>query len=303
MGQKVNPIGLRVGIIRDWESKWYANPKDFAPLLYEDYLIRKTIKELPIYKEPRYVEKKVDGEVVNDPKTGKPIQVKVKEVVNAKDVITLSSANIASILIERPAKNKIKVTINAAKPGIIIGKGGAGIENVRLAVEKVASKNKVAKEKLIVNVNVLEVKPSEKNAQIVAESIQAQIEKRVSFKRAMKQAVKNAMRAGAKGIKVRCSGRLGGAEMARVEKENAGKVPLHTLRADIDYGFAEAWTQYGHIGVKVWIYNGDITSGRRRVQTFDKPAFTKAKKGGRGGKRAPKGEGRQRRNNNKGDKA
>ena len=306
MGQKVNPIGLRVGIIRDWESKWYANPKDFAPLLYEDYLIRKTIKELPIYKEPRYVEKKVDGEVVNDPKTGKPIKVKVKEILNAKDVVTLSSANIASILIERPAKNKIKVTINAAKPGIIIGKGGAGIEHVRQAVEKVASKNKVAKEKLIINVNVMEVKPAEKNAQIVAESIQAQIEKRVSFKRAMKQAVKNAMRAGAKGIKVRTSGRLGGAEMARVEKENAGKVPLHTLRADIDYGFAEAWTQYGHIGVKVWIYNGDITKGRRKVQTIDKPTFTKAKRSGKGPRKsgAPKGENtRQRRNNNKGDKA
>lgn len=306
MGQKVNPIGLRVGIIRDWESKWYANPKDFAPLLYEDYLIRKTIKELPIYKEPRYVEKKVDGEVVNDPKTGKPIKVKVKEILNAKDVVTLSSANIASILIERPAKNKIKVTINAAKPGIIIGKGGAGIEHVRQAVEKVASKNKVAKEKLIINVNVMEVKPAEKNAQIVAESIQAQIEKRVSFKRAMKQAVKNAMRAGAKGIKVRTSGRLGGAEMARVEKENAGKVPLHTLRADIDYGFAEAWTQYGHIGVKVWIYNGDITKGRRKVQITDKPTFTKAKRSGKGPRKsgAPKGENtRQRRNNNKGDKA
>ncbi len=306
MGQKVNPIGLRVGIIRDWESKWYANPKDFAPLLYEDYLIRKAIKELPIYKEPRYVEKKVDGEVVNDPKTGKPIKVKVKEILNAKDVVTLSSANIASILIERPAKNKIKVTINAAKPGIIIGKGGAGIEHVRQAVEKVASKNKVAKEKLIINVNVMEVKPAEKNAQIVAESIQAQIEKRVSFKRAMKQAVKNAMRAGAKGIKVRTSGRLGGAEMARVEKENAGKVPLHTLRADIDYGFAEAWTQYGHIGVKVWIYNGDITKGRRKVQTADKPTFTKAKRSGKGPRKsgAPKGENtRQRRNNNKGDKA
>ena len=300
MGQKVNPIGLRVGIIRDWESKWYANPKDFAPLLYEDYLIRKTIKELPIYREPRFVDKKdAEGNVVKDPKTGKTIQVQVKETINPKDIVTLSSAGIASIQIERPAINKILVTINAANPGKIIAKGGKGIDYVKKAIEKIAAKKLTGKEKLIVNVNVVEIKFADKNAQILAESIQAQIEKRVSFKRAMKQAVNKAMKAGAKGIKVRTSGRLGGAEMARVEKENAGKVPLHTLRADIDYGFAEAWTQYGHIGVKVWIYKGDVTSGRRKLEVVDK---TRNNKGNRkpGAKRNFNKNGENRGNNNRG---
>lgn len=216
MGQKVNPIGLRIGVNRDWESKWYANDKDFAKKLVDDYKIRKVLKK------------------------------------------QLFEAGVSSIEIERPAGNKIRVTINAAKAGIIIGRGGDNIENVRKTVEKLCSA------KTIVNINVVEISSPETNAQLVAESIGQQIEKRISPKRAMKQAVKRAMFAGAKGIKVRCAGRLSGAEMARVEKENDGKVPLHTLRADIDYGFYEAWTQYGHIGVKVWIYKGDVLPGHRR---------------------------------------
>lgn len=318
MGQKVNPIGLRVGIIRDWESKWYADPKDFAPLLYEDFQIRKTIKDLDVYKEPKFVTVKDDnGNDKVDPKTGNPIQKKLKVVVNPKDRVTLSSAGIASIQIERPAKNKINVTINAAKPGIIIGRQGAGINHVKTAIEKLVKKNAAPKEKFNINVNVVEIKSADTNAQVVAESIALQIEKRVSFKRAMKQAVNKAMNPKdkknsiVKGIKVRTSGRLGGAEMARVEKENAGKVPLHTLRADIDYGFAEAWTQYGHIGVKVWIYKGDIATGTRRVvETADRKGKPSSKgKPNRkfnqkknAGKNAPKNNGR-RQNNNKGDKA
>lgn len=228
MGQKVNPIGFRVGIIRDWESKWYADDKNFAPLLLEDYKIRKQIKT------------------------------------------DLKHTGISSIEIERPAKNKIKVTINAAKPGFIIGRGGKGIEEVKAKIEKISAKTGVAKDKLIVNVNVVEIKSPDTNAQLVAESIAGQIEKRISFKRAMKQAITRAMKFNAKGIKIRAAGRLGGSEMARVEKENAGKVPLHTIRADIDYGFSEAATQYGHIGVKVWIYKGDILPGhRRKVEQAD----------------------------------
>ncbi|MBQ0104932.1 MAG: 30S ribosomal protein S3 [Armatimonadetes bacterium] len=296
MGQKVNPIGLRVGIIRDWESKWYANPKDFAPLLYEDYLIRKTIKSLPVADDKKKKsDAKGEGEVQ-------------EKKINKKDIVTLSSAGIASIQIERPAKNKIKVTLNVAKPGIIIGRGGAGIENVKKAIEKICLKKSAGKEKFIVNVNVVEIASAFTNAQVVAESIQQQIEKRVSFKRAMKQAVNQAMKFGAKGIKVRTSGRLGGAEMARIEKENAGKVPLHTLRADIDYGFAEAWTQYGHIGVKVWIYKGDVATGTRRVVEVAKPkkARDNKKKGPQGrrfdSKRQGNGQNRRPRTN-KGDKA
>ena len=287
MGQKVNPIGLRVGIIRDWESKWYAAPKDFAPLLYEDYLIRKTIKFLPVYKEPKYIDKKdAEGNVLIDGKTNEPVKIKVKEQINVKDIQTLSSAGIASIQIERPAKNKISVTINAAKPGIIIGKGGSAIDYVKKAIQKVVTGIELNK----INVTVKEIKSAFTNAQIVAETIQQQIEKRVSFKRAMKQAVDKAMKFGVKGIKVRTSGRLGGAEMARVEKENAGKVPLHTLRADIDYGFAEAWTQYGHIGVKVWIYKGDIATGHRRViEVADKKSKHKPRKNGKGGFNGNKG--------------
>lgn len=222
MGQKVNPIGLRVGIIRDWDSKWYAD-KDFAKKLLEDIKIRKAIKK------------------------------------------QLYSAGISSIEIERPAANKIRVTVNAAKAGIIIGRQGKGVEEIKSMIEKICAV------KTFVTVNVVEIRNPEMNAQLVAESIAQQIEKRISYKRAMKQAVKRAMNLSAKGIKIRCAGRLGGAEMARVEKENDGKVPLHTLRADIDYGFAEAATQYGHIGVKVWIYKGDILPGHKRKVQEEAP--------------------------------
>lgn len=206
MGQKVHPKGLRVGIIRDWESNWYAD-KNYADLLHEDIKIRDYVKE------------------------------------------KLFQAGISGVLIERAA-NRIKVSIKTAKPGIVIGRGGAEVEALRKTLEKMTGKK--------VNVNIIEVKKPELDAQLVAESIAAQLEKRVAFRRAMKQAVSRTMRLGALGIKVSCSGRLAGAEIARTEWYSEGKVPLHTLRADIDYGFAEANTTYGKIGVKVWIYKGEV---------------------------------------------
>ena len=246
MGQKIHPIGLRIGIIRDWESKWYAG-KDFPALLLEDAKIRKYVKK------------------------------------------TLYSAGISHIEIERAA-SKVKINIFAAKPGIIIGRGGKGIDELRLALEKLVNGKTVI-------VNVSEVKSSETDAQLVSESIAQQIERRISFKRAMKQSVFRAMKAGAKGIRIRVAGRLGGAEMARVENDKAGKVPLHTLRADIDYGFAEAATTYGNIGIKVWIYKGDVLPGARRQVIDERPAQTQRRprprrrnddsrgnRGGRGGR-------------------
>ncbi|MCL6518623.1 MAG: 30S ribosomal protein S3 [Armatimonadetes bacterium] len=211
MGQKVHPIGFRIGVIRDWESKWYAD-KGYAANLLEDIQIR------------RYIKKK------------------------------LFAAAISRIEIERAA-NRIKVTLHTARPGIIIGRGGKGVDELRLALEKMTGKQ--------VHVSVQEIRRPELDAQLVAESIAAQIEKRVSYKRAMRQAVLRTMRMGAKGIKVTVSGRLAGAEMARSESDKQGKIPLHTLRADIDYGFTEARTTYGNIGVKVWIYRGDILPGQK----------------------------------------
>ena len=207
MGQKVNPHGLRIGIIKDWDTKWYAGNKDFANLLVEDYKIRK------------YIKKK------------------------------LYIAGVARIEIERAA-NKIKLNIHTAKPGLVIGKGGTGIEHLRHEVEKLTGKN--------VLVNITEIKTPETNAQLVAENIAGQLERRISFRRAMKQAMSRAMKFGAKGIKTSVSGRLGGAEIARTEHYHEGTIPLQTLRADIDYGFAEADTTYGKIGVKVWIYKGEV---------------------------------------------
>ncbi|NLM26659.1 MAG: 30S ribosomal protein S3 [Clostridiaceae bacterium] len=207
MGQKVNPHGLRIGIIKDWDTKWYAGNKDFANLLVEDYKIRK------------YIKKK------------------------------LYIAGVARIEIERAA-NKIKLNIHTAKPGLVIGKGGTGIEQLRHEVEKLTGKN--------VLVNITEIKTPETNAQLVAENIAGQLERRISFRRAMKQAMSRAMKFGAKGIKTSVSGRLGGAEIARTEHYHEGTIPLQTLRADIDYGFAEADTTYGKIGVKVWIYKGEV---------------------------------------------
>ncbi len=207
MGQKVNPHGLRVGIIKDWDSRWFANKKDFGDTLVEDYNLRKTLKA------------------------------------------QLYGAGIPKIEIERDGK-KVRIHIHCAKPGMIIGKGGAEIEKLRLQCEKMLNKPVV--------INIVEVKQPDLNAQLVAESIATQLEKRISFRRAMKQAIGRAMRFGAKGIKTQCSGRLGGAEIARGEQYHEGTIPLQTLRADIDYGFAEANTTYGKIGVKVWLYRGEV---------------------------------------------
>ncbi len=206
MGQKVNPHGLRVGIIADWDSKWYAEG-DFADNLVEDYNIRKFLKK------------------------------------------KLYSAGISKIEIER-ASDKIKVTVHTAKPGVVIGKGGAEIEKLKGEIKKFTKKD--------VNLDIKEVKRPDNNAQLVAESIAQQLENRVSFRRAMKSTMSRTMKAGAKGIKTSCSGRLGGADMARTEFYSEGTIPLQTIRADIDYGFAEADTTYGKVGVKVWVYHGEV---------------------------------------------
>ncbi|SCG84097.1 30S ribosomal protein S3 [Proteiniborus sp. DW1] len=207
MGQKVNPHGLRVGIIKDWDSKWYADSRQFGDLLVEDNKIREFVKK------------------------------------------QLFTSGISRIEIERAA-NRVKVTVNTAKPGMVIGKGGQGVEELRKNLEKLTKKN--------VTVNVEEIKVPELDAQLVAENIASQLERRVSFRRAMKQAIQRTMRSGAKGIKTAVSGRLGGADMARTEGYSEGTIPLQTLRADISYGFAEADTTYGKLGVKVWIYKGEV---------------------------------------------
>lgn len=208
MGQKVNPHGLRVGVIKGWNAKWYANKKNFADNLIEDNQIRKFVKK------------------------------------------ELFSAGISKIEIERAAK-RVKLNIYTAKPGVVIGKGGSGIESLKnKLLQFVNGKN--------VLINIVEVKSAEADAQLMAENIAAQLEKRISFRRAMKQTMQRAMKHGIKGVKTSCSGRLGGAEIARTEHYHEGTIPLQTLRADIDYGFAEADTTYGKIGVKVWVYNGEV---------------------------------------------
>ncbi len=214
MGQKVNPKGLRIGIIKDWDAKWFADKKSFSGLLKEDQEIRKYIK--------------------------------------AK----LFAAGIARVQIERAA-NKVKVSIHTAKPGIVIGRGGTEVEALRKQLESMTGKQ--------VNVNIVEIKNPDVDAQLVAENVASQLVKRIAFRRAMKQSVGRSMRMGAKGIKIACSGRLAGAEIARSEWYSEGKVPLHTLRADIDYGFAEAKTTYGKIGVKVWIYKGEVLPEARKT--------------------------------------
>ncbi|MDR2931500.1 MAG: 30S ribosomal protein S3 [Oscillospiraceae bacterium] len=213
MGQKVNPHGLRVGVIKNWDSRWFARDEVFGDTLVEDYKIRKFLKK------------------------------------------KLFDAGIPKIEIERDA-TKVRIHIHCARPGVVIGKGGVEIEKTRKACEKIVNENRT--EKLAVYVNVVEVKQIDKNAQLVAENIASQLVNRVSFRRAMKQAIGRAMRFGSKGIKVQVSGRLGGAEIARTEHYHEGTIPLQTLRADIDYGFAEADTTYGKIGVKVWIYAGEV---------------------------------------------
>ena len=214
MGQKVNPHGLRVGVIKDWDSRWYADA-DFADCLVEDYNIRKFLKK------------------------------------------RLYSSGISKIEIER-ASDRVKVIIYTAKPGVVIGKGGAEIEKLRQQCEKMLGKP--------VTINIVEVKYPDTDAQLVAENIAQQLEKRISFRRAMKQCIGRAMKGGARGIKTQVSGRLGGAEIARSEQYHDGTIPLQTLRADIDYGFAEAATTYGRIGVKVWIYRGEVLHDNRSRQ-------------------------------------
>lgn len=213
MGQKVNPHGLRVGIIKDWDSRWFARDNAFGDTLVEDYKLREFLKK------------------------------------------TLYAAGVPRIEIERDA-TKVRIHIHCAKPGMVIGKGGTEIEKLRKRCEEFINKGK--KEKTNVFLNIVEVKSPDKNAQLVAESIAGQLERRISFRRAMKQSIQRAMRLGAKGVKVCVSGRLGGAEIARTEHYHEGTTPLQTLRADIDYGFAEAKTTYGRIGVKVWIYAGEV---------------------------------------------
>ena len=210
MGQKVNPHGLRVGVIKDWSSRWFVKDNEFGDTIVSDYNLRKYLKK------------------------------------------TLYAAGVAKIEIERDA-SRVRVHIHCAKPGIVIGKGGAEIEKLRLTCEKMLGKPTL--------VNIVEVRSPDVNAQLVAENIAQQLEKRISFRRAMKQAIGRAMKLGAKGIKTQVSGRLGGAEIARVEQYHEGTIPLQTLRADIDYGFAEAGTTYGRIGVKVWIYLGEVLAG------------------------------------------
>ena len=215
MGQKVNPHGLRVGIIKDWSSTWYANKQDFSNCLVEDYKIREYLKK------------------------------------------TLKSSGIYKIDISRKSDN-VKVDIYTAKPGMIIGKGGAAIEELKAKLTKLIKKD--------VSLNIVEVKDVDLAATLVAENIALQLEKRISFRKAMKQAMQKAMKAGALGIKTAVSGRLGGAEIARTEHYNEGTIPLQTLRADIDYGFAEAKTTYGIIGVKVWIYKGEVLPEKKEVK-------------------------------------
>ena len=215
MGQKVNTHGLRVGIIKDWDSRWYVKDKDFGDTLVEDYNLRKMLKK------------------------------------------QLYSAGVPKIEIERDA-NKVRVHIHCAKPGMVIGKGGSEIDKLRAQCE--------AKLKKPVSINIVEVKSPDLNAQLIAENIAQQLEKRISFRRAMKQAIGRAMKFGAKGIKTQVSGRLGGAEIARSEQYHEGTIPLQTLRADIDYGFAEANTTYGKLGVKVWLYKGEVLGESKRVK-------------------------------------
>jgi small subunit ribosomal protein S3 len=212
VGQKVSPVGLRIGIIRDWESKWYAD-KDFAALLHEDLRIRKYVKE------------------------------------------RLRDAAVSTIEIERAA-NRVNVTIHTAKPGMVIGKGGTEVEVLRKTLSDMTGKR--------VHININEIKKPDLDATLVAENIARQLENRISFRRAQKQTISRTMRAGAKGIKTLVSGRLGGADIARSEGYSEGTVPLHTLRADIDYGTAEAHTTYGRIGVKVWIYRGEVLPTKKK---------------------------------------
>ncbi|OAA94817.1 30S ribosomal protein S3 [Clostridium coskatii] len=216
MGQKVHPHGLRVGVIKEWDAKWYADKKNFADNIVEDNKIRKFVK--------------------------------------AKTAI----AGVSKIQIERAAK-RVKLNVFTAKPGMIIGKGGQGINALKAEIQKMVTEKTVL-------INIVEVKQAEADAQLMAENVALQLEKRISFRRAMKQTIQRAMKSGVKGVKTTCSGRLGGAEIARAESYHEGTIPLQTLRADIDYGFAEANTTYGKIGVKVWVYRGEVLPAKKPVE-------------------------------------
>ena len=220
MGQKVNPHGMRVGIIKDWDSKWYADKKNFADNLIEDHKIREFLKK------------------------------------------KLYSANVSKIEIERAAEDKVRIIVFTAKPGYVIGKGGAEIEKLKKDVQKITNKNII--------IDIKEIKRPDRDSQLVAESIALSLENRVSFRRALKQAMSRTMKAGALGIKASVGGRLGGADIARREFYSEGTIPLQTLRADIDYGFAEADTTYGKLGVKVWIYKGEVLPAKKNKEGSEK---------------------------------
>ncbi|MBO5136289.1 MAG: 30S ribosomal protein S3 [Clostridia bacterium] len=228
MGQKVNPHGIRVGVIKDWDSRWYADKKHYSENLVEDYKLREFLKK------------------------------------------KLFQAGVAKIEIEKFA-NKIRLSIHCAKPGLVIGKGGSEIEKLKKDVEKMTGKSVI--------LNVIEVKAPDTDAQLVAENIASQLERRISFRKAMKQCMARTMKMGAKGIKAAVSGRVGGAEIARTEQYHEGTIPLQTLRADIGYGFAEADTTYGKLGVKVWIYKGEVLAeGRKKNAKTDAPAKKEGKR-------------------------
>jgi len=243
MGQKVSPHGLRVGIIKDWDSKWYADKKEFSDYLIEDHKIREFVKK------------------------------------------KLYAAGVSRILIDRAANNQVKITVLTGKPGMVIGRSGNGIDELKAEVEKLTGKSTM--------INIVEIRRIELDAQLSAESIAQALEKRISFRRAMKQAIGRTMKANAKGVKVLVSGRLGGAEIARSEKYSEGNVPLHTLRANIDYGFAEATTTYGKIGVKVWINHGEI------LEKGLKSPIPEEKPDNRGGDRPKRNDNRPRGNDNR----
>ena len=256
MGQKVNPHGLRVGVIKDWDSRWYARPDKVGDLIVEDHKIRDYLKK------------------------------------------NLYSAGVPTIEIERDSA-KVRVFIHCARPGVVIGKGGQEIEKLRASVEKLIGKP--------VALSIVEVRTPDTNAQLVAENIAQQLEKRIGFRRAMKNAIGRAMRMGARGIKVKCSGRLGGAEIARSEAYHEGTIPLQTLRADIDYGFAEAATTYGRIGRKVWIYKGEVLSqtlrSTPRTMDLNKPADRRRRNNDRrGGHNDRRGNGYNRDRNANGNR-
>jgi small subunit ribosomal protein S3 len=244
LGHKVNPNGFRLGVIKGWESRWYAN-RNYNDLVSEDHKLRELIMK------------------------------------------RLANASVSRVEIERVASTQISIAIHTAKPGIVIGKSGESVERLRQALEASTKKSDIAKK---VRLSILEIRNPEIDATLVARGIAEQIEKRVSFRRAMKQAVQKAMRGGAKGIKVIVSGRLGGAEIARTEKEVEGSVPLQTLRANIDYGLAEAHTTFGVIGIKVWIYHGDILPERQRAEGF-RAADTNVVPASERGERGPRPSG------------